>query len=155
VRRHDLDVERVIASIDVVLDAHVRELHVPLVVARQVVLSRPVLDLQWIAIGSPIAVVTIAIALLQELLRLAFQVVLEDDAVDVRAFVAEAIGFLRVGTREFRVMLQFARLRDAGIESLAFRRVIAQTPRFQQIATLLGQRDDGVVAVEANRLNPP
>ena len=55
----------------------------PLVVARQVMLSRPILDLQRIAVGSPIAVVTIAIALLQELLILAFQVVLEDDAVDV------------------------------------------------------------------------
>jgi hypothetical protein len=34
--RHDLDVERVIAAVDVVLDAHVRELNVALVVTRQV-----------------------------------------------------------------------------------------------------------------------
>ncbi len=136
VRRHDLDVDRVIASMDVVLDADVRELDVTLVVARKVVISCPVLDLQRIAIGSAVAVVTIAIALLQELLILAFQVVLEDDAVDVRAFVTEAVGFLRVGAIEFRVMLQFARLRDAGIESLAVARVIVQTPRFQQIAPL-------------------
>ena len=65
-RRHDLDVERVVASIDVVLDAHVRELDVPLVVARQLVLPRPVLDLQRIAVRPAIAVVTIAIAFLQE-----------------------------------------------------------------------------------------
>ena len=127
----------------------------PLVVARKVVLPCPVLDLQRIAIGSAIAVVTIAIALLQELLILALQVVLEDDAVDVRAFVTEAFGFLRVGAIEFRVMLQFARLRDAGIESLAVARVIVQTPRFQQIASLFGQRDDAVVAVEADRLHQP
>ena len=155
VRRHDLDVERVIASIDVVLNPHVRELHVPLVVARQFVLPGPVLNLQRVTVGSAIAVVTIAIALLQELLILAFQVVLEDDAVDVRAFVAEAVGFLRIGAIEFRVMLQFARLRDAGIESLAVARVIVHTPRFQQIASLLGQRDDAVVAVEADRLHQP
>jgi hypothetical protein len=70
------------------------------------------------SLGSPedlgragaIAVVTIAIALLQELLILAFQVVLENDAVDVRAFVPEAFGFLGVGAIEFCVMLQFARL---------------------------------------------
>jgi hypothetical protein len=37
--------------------------------------------------------------------------------VNVRAFVTEAFGFLRVGAIEFRVMLQFARLRDAGIEA--------------------------------------
>ena len=55
VRRHDLDVERVIASIHVVLDADVRELDVAPVVAGQVVLPCPVLDFQRIAIGSAIA----------------------------------------------------------------------------------------------------
>jgi hypothetical protein len=128
---------------------------VALVVATKVVLPCPVLDLQRIAIGSAVAVVTIAIALLQELLILAFQVVLEDDAVDVRAFVTEAFGFLRVGAIEFRVVLQFARLRDASIESLAVARVILHTPRFEEIASLLGQRDDAVVAVEADRLHQP
>jgi len=126
VRRHDLDIERVIAPIDVVLDAHVWELDVPLVVARQVVLPGPVLNLQRVTVGSAIAVVTIAIALLQELLILAFQVVLEDDAVGVRAFVTEAFGFLRIGAIEFRVMLQFARLRYAGIEGLAIARVLVR-----------------------------
>ena len=130
-RRHDLDVERVIACIDVVLDADVRKLDVPLVVARQVVLARPLLDLQRIAVGSAIAVVTIAIALLQELLILAFQVVLEDDAVDIRAFVTEAFGLLPVGAIEFRVMLQFARLRYAGIEGLAIARVLVRAARFK------------------------
>jgi hypothetical protein len=71
VRCHDLDVKRVTASIDVVLDAHVRELDVALVVARKVVLPRPVLNLQRIAVGPAIAVVAIAIALLQELRILA------------------------------------------------------------------------------------
>jgi hypothetical protein len=153
VRRHDLDVERVLTAVDVVLDAHVGELDVAMVVTRQVVLSCPVLNLQRIAIGSAIAVVTIAVALLQELLILAFQVVLEDDAVDVRAFVTEAFGFLRVGAIEFRVMLQFARLRDVGIESLAVAGVIVHTPRFQQIAPLFCQRDDSVVAVESDGLH--
>ena len=74
---------------------------------------------------------------------------------DVRAFVTEAFGFLRVGAIEFRVMFQFARLRDAGIESLAVARVIVQAPRFHQIATFFSQRDDGVVAVEADRLHQP
>jgi len=69
--------------------------------------------------ASATAVVTIAIAFVQELLIFAFQVVLEDDAVDVRAFVTEAFGFLLVGEIEFRIMLQFPRLRDAGIECSA------------------------------------
>ena len=105
VRRHHLDVERVIAAIDVVLDPDVWELDMPLVVARQVVLPRPVLDLQRIAVRPAVAVVAVSIALLQELLILALQVVLEDDAVDVRAFVAQALGFLDVGAIEFRIML--------------------------------------------------
>lgn len=52
-------------------------------------------------------------------------------------------------------MLQFSRLRDAGVERLAFARVIVQTPRLQQVATLFGQRDDGVIAVEPHRLHQP
>jgi hypothetical protein len=129
VRRHDLDVERVIASIDVVLDADVRELDVAAIVAGKVVFPCPVLDLERCAVWPAVGVVATAIAFLQELLILAFQVVLEDDTVDVRAFVTEAFGFLGVGAIEFRVMLQFARLRDAGIEGLAIARVIVQTPR--------------------------
>ena len=66
-----------------------------------------------------------------------------------------SFGFLRVGAIEFRVMLQFGRLRDACTESLAVARLIVQTPRVQQIAPLSCQRDDGVVAVEADRLNQP
>jgi hypothetical protein len=155
VRRHDLDVERVITPIDVVLDAHVRELDVAPIVAGKVVLPCPILDLQRSAIGSAIAVVTIAIALLQKLLIFALQVVFENDAVDVRALVPKALGFLRVGAIEFRVMLQFTRLRDAGMESLAFARVLVQAARFEQIASLFGQCDDAMVAVETDRLHQP
>jgi hypothetical protein len=64
VRRHHLEIQRVIAGVDVVLDSHVRELDVALVVARQVVLSCPILDLQRVAVRSAVAVVAIAIALL-------------------------------------------------------------------------------------------
>ncbi len=67
VRRHDLDVERLVASVDVVLDAHVRELDVPLVVTRQVVLVRPGLDLQQAAVRPSVAVIAVAVRLLQEL----------------------------------------------------------------------------------------
>ena len=94
VRRHHLDVDRTVASIDVVFNAHVRELDVPLVVARKLVLPRPFLDLQRISVRSAIAVVTISVAFLQELLVLASSVVFEDDAGDVRVLVTEPFGFL-------------------------------------------------------------
>ncbi len=155
VRRHDFDVERVISPVDVVFDSYVRELDVSLVIARKIVLPRPVLDLQRIAVRSAIAVVTIAIPFLQELLILAFQVVLEDDAVDVRPRVTETFGFLYVGAIKFRVMLQFAWLLDAVMERLALARVLVQAARFEQVASLLGQCDDSVVAVEADRLHQP
>jgi hypothetical protein len=57
VRRHDLDVERVIASIDVVLDADVRELDVAAIVAGKVVFPCPVLDLERCAVWPAVGVV--------------------------------------------------------------------------------------------------
>ena len=88
VRRHHLDVDRTVASIDVVFNAHIRELDVPLVVAWKLVLPRPFLNLER-AVRSAIAVVTISVSFLQELLVLALQIVFEDDAVDVRALITE------------------------------------------------------------------
>ena len=74
---------------------------------------------------------------------------------DVRAVVTEAFGFLRVGAIEFRVMLQFARLWHAGIESLAVARILVQAARFEEDASFLRQRDDGVIAVEPHGLHQP
>ena len=48
-RRHHLDVERAIATVDVVLNPDVWELHMSLVVARQVVLQGPGSDLVKLA----------------------------------------------------------------------------------------------------------
>jgi len=50
VRRHHLDVERAIATVDVVLDPDVWELHVPLIVAWQLVLQGPGANLFKLAI---------------------------------------------------------------------------------------------------------
>ena len=112
VRRHDLDVERVVAAVDVVLDPDVGELHVPLVVTRQVVLARPALDLQRVAVGPAVAVVAVAVPLLQELLVLGLQLVLQDDAVDVCVHVVQAFGFFEVRTVDLGVVLQLSRLLD-------------------------------------------
>ena len=88
VRRHDLDVERVVAAVDVVLDPDVWELHVPLVIAGQVMLLRPAADLLKLAIWPAVTVAPVAIPLLEKLLILGLEFVLEDDAVDVRALLA-------------------------------------------------------------------
>jgi hypothetical protein len=105
---------------------------VPIVIARQIVLPRPVLDLQRVAVRPAIAVVTIAVALLQELLILAFQVVLEDDAVNVRPLVTETVGFLRVGPIKLRIVFQLAWLLDAIMERLTLARVLVLAARFEK-----------------------
>ena len=107
------------------------EMGVPLLVAWKLVLPRRFLDLQRIAVRPAIAIVTISVSFLQELLVLDLQVVFEDDAVDVRALITEAVGFLHVGAVELRVMLQLTWLwMPAG---KAWRsRVLIQATRVQQ-----------------------
>ena len=124
VRRHDLDVERVVAAVDVVLDPHVGELDVPLVVTRQVVLPRPGLDLQRVAVGPAIAVVAVAVPLLQELLVLAFSSFSRTTRWMFASLVAQAFGFFEVGAVDLGVVLQLSRLLDAVVERLALARVL-------------------------------
>jgi hypothetical protein len=87
-RRHHLDIECVIATVDVVLNALVWELDVALVVARQVVLPRPGPDLVDVPIGPSVAILPVAIPFLQELLILPLQLVVQEDAVDVCTLLA-------------------------------------------------------------------
>ena len=151
--RHHFDVEGVVASVDVVLDAHVGKLHVALVVARQVVFPRPVLNLQRTPVRPAIAVVAIAIALLQELLVLGFQLVLEDDAVDVGAHLVQAFSLFEVGAVDFGVVLQFAGSLDAFVERLALSGVVLLAASVEQVVPFLRQRHDGPVSVEPDRVN--
>src|SRR6266540_4216061 len=72
-----------------------RELHVPVGV-RQVVIVGPFLDLRIVAIGPAVVVGASTIAFLQELLILALQLVVQDDAFDLGAPFVEALGFALV-----------------------------------------------------------
>ena len=77
VQRLDLDVECSEMAVAVlVLNARIGELDVSVVV-RELVLDGPTMDLFRRSIGSPIALGLAAIALLQELLVLALQLVVE------------------------------------------------------------------------------
>ena len=69
----------VFASVDLVLDAVVREVDLAIEV-RQVMLARPGADLVLSAVRTAVAVGPTAVVLLQERLVLALQVLLEDDA---------------------------------------------------------------------------
>ena len=100
-----------------VLDARVGELDVPVLV-RQFVFDGPAVDLVRRSIGPAVAVGSTAIALLQELLVIALELVVEDDAADHRALFAEALGLLQVRAVDLRVVGQLARLPKARVELL-------------------------------------
>lgn len=138
---------------DLVLDAHVRELDVALLVARQVVLVRPGLDFQRASVRSAVAVAAIAIPLLQELLELGLQLVLEHDSVDLRTGLVQALGLFEVGAVDGGVVLQLARSLDAVVEGLAVACLPVAPVAFEKLAPGLGQRDPGGVAVDADGLH--
>jgi hypothetical protein len=132
VRRHHLDVERAIATVDVVLNPDVWELHMSLVVARQVVLQGPGSDLFRLAIRPAVTVAPVAIPLLEKLLILGLEFVLQDDAVNVRAVVAQPLGFFEIGAIDLGVVLQLPGLLDALVKRLVVRRVGVTPAGFEQ-----------------------
>jgi hypothetical protein len=73
----DLDIAGVIPPIHVVFNASIGELNVALLVARQIVLTRPAPDLFDVTIGPSIAILVVAIPFLQELLVLPLQLVVQ------------------------------------------------------------------------------
>ena len=101
-----------------VLDPGVRKPDVPIVV-RQLVLARPPRDLLGLAIRPAVAVLLAAIALVQEALIVALQLVVEDDAPNPAALAAEALLGALVGAIDLGVVRQLARLPEAGVEGLA------------------------------------
>ena len=116
---HDLDVLVTRPAVAVlVLDTRIGEVHVSVVV-RQVVLSRPPRDLLGLAIRPTVAVLLAAIALVQEPLVVALELVVEDDAPNPTALAAEALLGALIGAIDLRVVRQLARLPEAGVEGLA------------------------------------
>ena len=80
---------------------------------RQVVFERPVADFVCGAVRVAVVVVAVAIALVQPLLIVTLELVVEDDAIDTRAALQQAFGFLQIR------VLQFALSLDAVIEGLS------------------------------------
>ncbi|OFW26029.1 MAG: hypothetical protein A3H97_11395 [Acidobacteria bacterium RIFCSPLOWO2_02_FULL_65_29] len=139
----------------------------PLVVTRQVVLTRPVLDLQRVTVGPAVAVGTATISLLKELLVLALQLVVQDDAIDSRTALLEALGFALVRPVDLRVVLDLTWLLQLRVEPLSPVVLVPATAalavaaagvlfpmRLQQILAAVRQDDDAMaVAGERNGAN--
>jgi hypothetical protein len=114
-----LNVLMVLAPLQVVLDAVVREVDLAVEV-REVVLACPLADLVLVPVRAAVAVRPSAVVFLQESLVLALQVMVEDDTSNLEpaVFVAKPRFFLPVGRVEAGVMLDFALTADAGVELL-------------------------------------
>jgi hypothetical protein len=140
----------VTARLGFVLDPGIREV-VMTVVVRQVVFPNPACNLLRIPVRSSVAVLPPAIALVQEPLVVALQLVVQDHAIDSAALLAEALLAAQVGAIDLRVVRQLARLSEAGVEALtglprAF--LGLARIRFEHVTATVGQDDSTVVRTE-------
>ena len=130
------------------------------VAAREVMLARPRFDLAAVAVGPAVAVRSVAVALLEELLVLAFQFAFQDDTAYVRTSLAKPLLGSLVGAIEGCVVLQFTRVPDAAVESLAPAVAAAPVITFaamvlKNAATSLGQGDGSFTFGDRNVANEP
>jgi hypothetical protein len=95
--------------------------------------------------------------LLQELLVLALQVLLEDDAPDGEAavLVSEACFLLAVRRVEVRVVVDFAGTTEAGVECLAGPVVRLQPVGIEQVTALLREDHTALVVAKVNGFDEP
>jgi hypothetical protein len=99
----DLHVFVPVASLKFVLDAEVGKMH-GVIEVREVVIACPVFDLARVAIGSAVAVWPAAVSFLEPFLVLALEFVVQNDAADIGALVAEPLLVSQVRAIELRIM---------------------------------------------------
>jgi hypothetical protein len=126
---------------------------VPIVV-RQIVLTCPPCNLFGLTVRPAVAVFLAAIALVQEPLVVALELVVEDDASNPTALAAETFLDALVGAIDVVVMRQLARLSEAGPERLKglVRAVVAfVSVGFEKISPTVPQDNGAVVRTEWRR----
>ena len=126
------------------------ELDVPIVV-RQLVFPRPACDLFGLTIRSAVAVLLPSIALVEEALIIALELVVESDAAHPSTSASQALVGALVGAIDLGVVRQLARLPEAGVEGLArlVRAVVAfATVGLEEVPAALSQDDGAVVRAE-------
>jgi hypothetical protein len=149
VNRGDLHVAVEVVSVGVeIVDPNVRKVDVPVEV-REVVFERPSFDLTLRPVGSAIGIRVAAIALVEPLLILAFELVVECDVVDAIAALKKAIDLAQVRLEDLRVVLQLPRFHEPGVELLmplvvtwiVLARIVIVLPpvRLQQALAAVGQ----------------
>jgi hypothetical protein len=117
-RCDDLQIlERSAAVWPLVLDTDIREVHVTVDV-REVVLASPLGNVTIYRLLVSLVPASLAIEVSQEMLVIAFQLVVENDPPHFIATVPKALAGVQIGPVEFRIVGQFSRLHDPGIERL-------------------------------------
>jgi hypothetical protein len=150
----NLDVLVPVAPVYLVLETKIGKMD-RLVEIGQVVFERPSLDLACIPIRSPLAVGAPAVVSLQPLLVLPLKVVLQDDAADLRALLAESLLGAQVGAIERGVMRQFPRPADPSAELLTTLVVTVSAMAVEQTASALRQGHDSFASVERHASHQP
>jgi hypothetical protein len=146
----DFDVQVVMASLELVLEADVGKVHA-LIEVRQVVLARPLLDFAGVPIRATVAVRALSIALLQERLVLPFELALHDDIPDVRAAFAELAGGVSIGVVDARVVGQLAPVYAVAVPVAAPVLAVAEV-HLEQLAAAVGEHDAAVAFVQRHPL---
>jgi hypothetical protein len=138
VRRSDLDILSAQPAVRLlVLDAHVREMHL-LIEVRQAVFACPFANLVRRPIGPSAVVVIVFVTSVQPTLVLPLQLMIQDNAIDAGATLENPRLGLFVGAVNLDVVLQFPRPYEARVERLMTfpGRVSAL---LEKAATFLGQ----------------
>jgi hypothetical protein len=133
-----------------ILDPRIREVNVSVVV-RQVVLASPTRDLLRLAVRPPIAILLASIALVQETLVVALELVIEDNAVHPTALLANALLSALVGTIDLGVVRQLARLPEARVKRLTWLpgALVPLVPiRLEQVSAAICQHHGAVIRAE-------
>jgi hypothetical protein len=154
VRGDDLDILMTVTSVQFVLDAEIGEVNA-VVEVRQVVLTRPAFDFASVPIRSSVAVGTSAIVLLEPFLVLALELVVEYDAPNLPALLAEPFLFPQVGAIELGVVRQLTRPAHAGVEGLLPRIVAVAAMGFQEVVAACGERQGALAAVQRDEPHQP
>ena len=138
-----------------VLDPRVREPDVPIVL-RQLVFPCPACNLFGLSVRAAVEVLLPSIALVQEALIIALELVVEDHSPDSPALSPQSLLRALVGAIDLCVVRQFARLPEPSVEGLSglVRAVVAVVSvGFEEVSPALRQDDGAVVRAERRCTN--
>ena len=136
-----------------VLDTGIREPDVAVVV-RQLVFPRPPCNLFGFTVRPAVAVLLASVALVQEALIVALELVVEDDPANPTTLVPQSLLRALVGAIDPGVVRQLARLSEPSVESLSWlvRAVVAFVSiGLEEVSPALGQNDGASVRADRGR----